>query len=89
MPRDRTPGLLHPLPILDHPWQYISMDFKSFPRDKNNYNVILVVVDRLSKQAFSLPYFKTTNTKGIAELYIQHIYYTKGVLDTIISDRGP
>jgi hypothetical protein len=46
------------------------MDFKSFPRDKNSYNAILVVVDRLSKQAFSLPYFKTTNTKGIAELYI-------------------
>jgi hypothetical protein len=65
------------------------MDFKSFPRDKNGYNAILVVVDRLSKQAFSLPYFKTTNAKGIAELYIQHIYHTKGVLDTIVSDRGP
>jgi hypothetical protein len=46
------------------------MDFKSFPRDKNSYDVILVVVDRLSKQAFSLPYFKTTNVKDIAELYI-------------------
>jgi hypothetical protein len=46
------------------------MDFKSFPRDKNGYNIILVVVNRLSKQAFSLPYFKTTNVKGIAELYI-------------------
>jgi hypothetical protein len=65
------------------------MDFKSFPRDKNGYDVILVVVDRLSKQAFSLPCFKTTNVKGIAELYIQHIYYIKGVLDTIVLDRGP
>jgi hypothetical protein len=65
------------------------MDFKSFPHDKNSYDVILVVVDRLSKQAFSLPCFKTTNAKGIAELYIQHIYYTKGVPDTIILDRGP
>jgi transposase InsO family protein len=65
------------------------MDFKSFPHDKNGYDVILVVVDRLSKQAFSLPYFKTTNAKGIAELYIQHIYRIKGVLDIIILDRGP
>ena len=65
------------------------MDFKSFPRDKNSYNAILVVIDQLSKQAFSLPCFKTTNTKGIAELYIQHIYCIKGVLDTIILDRGP
>jgi hypothetical protein len=46
------------------------MDFKSFPRDKNSYDVILVVVDQLSKQAFSLPCFKTTNIKGMAELYI-------------------
>jgi transposase InsO family protein len=75
--------------VPDHPWQYISIDFKSFPHNKNGYNAILVVIDRLSKQAFSLPYFKTTTTKDIAELYIQYIYYTKGVPDTIISDRGP
>ena len=46
------------------------MDFKSFPYNKNSYNVILVVINRLSKQAFSLPYFKTTIIKDIAELYI-------------------
>jgi hypothetical protein len=46
------------------------MDFKLFPYNKNNYNVILVVVNRLSKQAFSLPYFKTTTIKDIVELYI-------------------
>jgi hypothetical protein len=88
MPRDRTPGLLQPLLVPDHLWQYILIDFKSFPCDKNGYDAILVVVDRLSKQAFSLPYFKTTTVKDIAELYIQHIYYIKGVLDTIVLDRG-
>jgi hypothetical protein len=46
------------------------MDFKFFPYDKNSYNTILVVVDRLSKQVFSLPYYKTTTIRGIAELYI-------------------
>jgi hypothetical protein len=46
------------------------MDFKLFPYNKNNYNAILVVVNRLSKQAFSLPYFKTTTIKDIVELYI-------------------
>ena len=88
MPRDYTPGLLQPLPVPDHLWQYILIDFKSFPYNKNGYNTILVVINRLSKQAFSLPYFKTTTIKDIAELYIQHIYYIKGVLDTIILDRG-
>jgi hypothetical protein len=65
------------------------MDFKSFLCDKNSYNTILVVVDRLSKQAFSLPYYKTTIIGGIAELYIQYIYRSKGVLDIIISDHSP
>jgi hypothetical protein len=49
VPRDYTPRLLQPLPVPDYPWQYILIDFKSFPCDKNGYNVILVVVDRLSK----------------------------------------
>jgi len=72
----------------DYLWQYILIDFKSFPRNKNGYNIILIVINRLNKQAFSLFYFKTTNAKGIAELYIQHIYYIKGVLDTIILNYG-
>ena len=88
MPRDRTPRLLQPLPVPDHLLQYILMDFKSFPYNKNGYNAILVVIDQLNKQAFSLPCFKTTTTKDMAELYIQYIYYIKGVLNTIISDRG-
>jgi hypothetical protein len=33
----------------DHSWQHISMDFKLFPHNKNSYNTILVVIDRLSK----------------------------------------
>jgi hypothetical protein len=64
------------------------MDFKSFPCNKNGYDVILVVINRLSKQAFSLPCFKTTTVKDMAELYIQYIYRIKGVLDTIVLDCG-
>jgi hypothetical protein len=70
MPRDYTPRLLQPLLVPDHLWQYILIDFKSFPYNKNGYNIILVVVNRLSKQAFSLPCFKTTIIKDIIELYI-------------------
>jgi hypothetical protein len=64
------PGLLQPLLVLDHLWQYILMDFKSFPYNKNGYDAILIVINRLSKQAFSLPYFKTTTIKDMTELYI-------------------
>ena len=40
IPRDRTLGFLYPLPILDRPWQYISIDYKSFLKDKYRYDTL-------------------------------------------------
>ena len=65
------------------------MDFKSFPQDKHGYIAVFVVIDRLSKQAFSIPCYKTTTARDMADLYIQYIYHTKNLLDSIVSDRGP
>jgi hypothetical protein len=49
------------------------MDFKSFLKDRNGYNTILVVVDRLSKQPVSLPYYKITTSRDLAYMFIAHI----------------
>jgi len=49
MPRDYTPGLLQPLLVLDHLWQHILIDFKLFSYNKNSYNIILIVINQLSK----------------------------------------
>jgi hypothetical protein len=73
VPRDKTPGLLQPLPIPERPWQHISMDFKSFPPDKAGHDIIFVVVDRLSKRSYSLPCSKTVTAKDMACLFITHI----------------
>jgi hypothetical protein len=47
--RDRAPGLLQPLPIPDRPWQHISMDFRSFPKDRRGFDTAFVIVDRLGR----------------------------------------
>jgi predicted aspartyl protease len=89
VPRDRTPGLLHPLPVPDRPWQHIAMDFKSFPTAKSGHDSAFVVIDRLSKQSTSIPCFKTTTARDMAQLYITHVYRYRGAPQTIVSDRGP
>ena len=88
-PQDRTLGLLHPLPILDRPWQHITMDFISLPKDSYGYDAAFVVIDRLSKQSFSILCFKTTTAKEMARLYIQYIYRIWGAPKSIVSNRGP
>ena len=42
------------------------MDFKSFPKDKKGFNIIFIIIDRLGKRVYSIPYYKTTTIKDIA-----------------------
>ena len=89
IPRDRTPGLLQPLPVPEHPWQHITMDFKSMPKDEKGFDTVFVVIDRLSKQPISTPCFKTTTAEDMARMFIDRVYRYYGPPQTIVSDRGP
>ena len=51
--------------------------------------MLFVMVDRLSKQSYLIPYHKTINARGIAELFLKYIWYYKGYPDSIVLDRGP
>ena len=74
IPRDKTPGLLKPLPIPERPWQHISIDFHKLPMDRNRYDMAMVIVDRFGKHLFSIPYHKNINAKEAARLFIHYIY---------------
>jgi transposase InsO family protein len=89
VPRDKTPGYLHTLPIPEHPWQHITMDFKSMPKDRHGYDSIFVVIDRLSKEAISVPCHKTTTAEDMARMFITHVYRYYGPPVSSVSDRGP
>jgi hypothetical protein len=89
VPRDKTPGLLHLLPIPSRLWQYILMDFKSFPPSKSGYNSILVVIDRLGKRLISVPCHKTITARELAALFINYVWRYYGPPDIIVSDRRP
>ena len=65
------------------------MDFKLFLMDKYSYNIAFIVVNRLSKQAISLPCFKTITIKDMARIYINNIYHIYGAPKLIISNYKP
>jgi len=53
----RSVGLLQPLLIPKLNWEYITMDFAiALPRSLKGNNVVWVIVDRLTKLAYFIPF---------------------------------
>lgn len=89
VPRDKTPGLLRPLPVPDRPWMHLSMDFCSFPVDKHGYDTVFVIIDRLSKNSFSMPCHKTVDSEALAWLFVSGPFRHHSAPVSIVSNRGP
>jgi hypothetical protein len=79
-------GFLQPLPILEKKWEVVTIDFiTKFPRTTRQHDSIIVVVDKLTKDAHFV-LIKTTHTatniaeiyiKDIARLYLRKLFQTK------------
>jgi len=82
-------GLLQPIPIPTRNWQQVTMDFVTgIPTTSNySYDMIMVVVDRLSKYAHFIPTYITCDGKDIATYFYDGIVRLHGVPESIISDR--
>ncbi|MBW0574030.1 hypothetical protein O181_113745 [Austropuccinia psidii MF-1] len=81
-------GLLKPLQIPSGPWDYFSMDFITQLSLSNNFDSILVVVDRFSKMAIFIPTFGTITSLELAQIFISHVFSKHGLPVSIVSDRG-
>ena len=61
-------GLLQPLPIPKVVWEEVSMDFiVKF----NDFDAIMVVVDRLSKYGYFIPLKHPSSTRLVAEIFMK------------------
>jgi hypothetical protein len=87
--RKMPSGLLKPLPVPDQPWKSISMDFIVDLPKVNQFDAILVVVDRFSKQAHFIPCNKKVTAQELAKIYIENVFKLHGIPSDIVSDRGP
>ena len=92
-PKDQKNGLLNPLPIPKQRWLDISMDFiTGLPMTKEGKNVILNVMDRLSKERHYLACTSDDNgttTEETLKMLIYWVYQLHGMLASITSDCGP
>lgn len=89
-PFNRAPqGLLQPLPIPSRIWESALMDFITHLPLSPRKIVILVVVDRLSKQT----HFSGLPTQFIAiqvaEIFTRDVIRLHGLLSSLISNRDP
>jgi len=84
--RHRPYGSLQQLPIPEHPWNSISMDFIEKLPSSSGFDTIFVIVDRLLKQAIFIPTYDTITSAELARLFVIHVFSKHGVPSHVTSD---
>ena len=82
-------GKLTPTQIPTENWQTISVDLITGLPESQDYNAIMVVVDRLSKLLHAMPTTDKVTSAGVARLFRDNVWKHHGFPEQIISDRGP
>ena len=80
-------GLLQPIELPKLIWSKVSMDFIEGLPKSEGANVILVVVDRLSKYAHFLSLKQPFTATTVAEKFVKEIVHLHGYPTSIIFDR--
>ncbi|QRW24977.1 Retrotransposable element Tf2 protein [Rhizoctonia solani] len=79
---------LKPLEVPPFPFHTISYDFiTGFPKSQG-HDAILVVIDSFSKFGHFIPTSKKVTAKGLADLFITHVWKLHGLPIRTVSDRG-
>jgi hypothetical protein len=100
--RTQTPGELEPLLVPGRPWGSITLDLiidlppskrsADFSYEKGGkraiYDVILVIVYRLTKEGNFILVRKEMDSKQFAHIFLHHVFSKHGMPDDITTDRA-
>ena len=80
-------GLLEMLPIPSRPWSAIGMDFVGPLPWSSSFDMVLVVICRLTKQAHFIACRSNRTAAQVADLFMTHVFRLHGLPSSIVSDR--
>ena len=81
-------GSLKQLHIHEWPWNSISIDFIKKLLSFSRFDIILVIVDWLTKQAIFIPAYDTITSADLACLFVLHMFFKHSIPFYVTSDRG-
>ncbi|GJP61835.1 hypothetical protein CLOP_g18959 [Closterium sp. NIES-67] len=65
--KQKNAGLLQPLPVPEHPWQVVSLDFiTGLPTTTSGHDAILVLIDKFSEMGHFIPTHTTARNEETA-----------------------
>ncbi|GJX36924.1 putative reverse transcriptase domain-containing protein [Tanacetum coccineum] len=86
----RPSGLLVQPNIPQWKWDNITMDFvMKLPKSSQGYDIIWVIVDRLTKSAIFVPMRETDPMDKLARMYLKEVVTRHGIPLSIICDCDP
>jgi len=77
-----------PNKVSNGPWKIISMDLITQLPESNGYNVICVIVDRLTKRVHFISINNQFSSKSMVQLLYDKVYPLHRLPLQIILDRG-
>jgi len=70
-------------------WSHLTVDFITKLLVVAGRDVVLVVCDRLSKMTHFVAMTEETSVEGLARLFWDNVWKLHGLLESVVSDRGP
>ena len=64
------------------------MDFVVELPELSGYDVVMTIVDSVSKRIHFIPTYTTITTEGMARLFLYHVWKLHGLFNDVVLDRG-